>query len=75
MRLLMVFIGFAAMAAINLPGMIKKKLWRDLVVYLLFFLAVLTLAILMALGIKVPSPIKAVQAFYRDILHLSFQIS
>ncbi len=74
MRLLLVFIGFAAIAAINLPGMIKKKLWRELAVYSLFFLAVFTLAVLMALGIKVPSPIKAIQAFYRDILHLSFPI-
>ena len=73
MNLLLVIAGFAGIAVIDIPGLIKKKLWRDLAIYMAVFLPVLGLAVLAALGIKVPSPIKAIQGFYRDVLHLSFK--
>lgn len=73
MNLLLVFSGFAVIAAIDLPGLIKNKLWRDLTIYSVIFLSVLALAVLIALDVGIPSPIKAAQAFYRDILHLSFK--
>ncbi|CAB1252786.1 conserved protein of unknown function [Ruminococcaceae bacterium BL-6] len=75
MNLLLVLIAFAGIAAIDVPGMVKSKRWHDLTVYSILFLLVLVLGILVALDVKVPSPIKAIQAFYRDILHLSFKIS
>jgi predicted MFS family arabinose efflux permease len=75
MNLLMVFFGFAGIAALDLPGMIKNRLWRDLAIYLVIFVLVLTLAALMALGVEVPSPIKMIQVLYRDVLHLSFKPS
>jgi len=75
MTLFLVLFGFAAMAAADLPDMIRNKLWRDVAIYSVIFLFVLVLAVLMAQGVKVPSPIKAIQAFYRDVLHLSFKIS
>ncbi len=75
MNLFLVIISFAAIAAIELPGMVKKKMWRDFTLYWAIFLPVLALAVLMALDVKIPSPIKAVQAFYKDILGLSFKIA
>lgn len=72
MKLFLVFAAFAAIAGIDLPGMIKNKLRHDLAVYSVIFLLTLALAMLVALDVKVPSPIKAIQVFYRDILHLSF---
>jgi len=75
MNLLLVFMAFAGIAALDLPGMVKNKRWRDLAVYSAIFLLVLGLGTLMALGVEIPSPIKAIQAFYRDVLHLSFKMS
>ena len=72
MKILLVLAGFAIIAAADLPGMIRNGLRRDLICYSAVFLLVLILAVLMALGVGVPSPIKALQAFYRDVLHLSF---
>jgi len=71
-NLLLVLIGFAGIAAVNLPGLIKKKQRRDLAVYSVVFVLVLALGVLAALGVDIPSPIKAIQAFYRDVLHLTF---
>ena len=73
MNLFFVVIAFAGIAALDLPDMVKNERWRDLIVYSVIFLLVLVLGVLMALDVQVPSPIKAVQAFYRDVLHLSFK--
>lgn len=75
MNLLLVIMVFTGTAAFDLPSMIKNKRWYDLTVYSILFLCVLVLGVLMASGIKIPSPIKAAQAFYRDILGLSFKTS
>lgn len=74
MKLTLVLIGFAAIAAVNLPGMVKEKLWKELVKYLAVYLAVLLPAVLIALGVHVPSPIKGLMWLYRDVLHLSFKM-
>jgi len=73
MNLLFVLLGFAGIAACNLPELIKDKQWRDLIIYSILFTLVFTIAVLMALDITIPSPIKAIQAFFRDVLHLSFK--
>ena len=73
MNLLLVFLAFAGIGAIDLPDMVRNKRWRDLVVYSIIFLLVLALGVLVASGVKVPSPIKAIQAFYQDVLGLSFK--
>lgn len=72
-NLLLVFLAFAAIAAIDLPAMIKSKQWRTLVMYGVIYLLVLTLGVLIASGIKIPSPIKAIQSFYQNVLGLSFK--
>lgn len=75
MNLLLVFLAFAGIGAFDVPSMIKDKRWRDLTIYGILFVLVLALGVLVASGIKVPSPIKAVQAFYRDVLGLTFKPS
>ncbi len=75
MNVLLVILLFTGIAAVELPKMIKNKRWRDLTVYSVVFLMVFTLGILIASDVKVPSPIKAIQAFYKDILGLSFKQS
>jgi len=75
MNLLLVFIAFAGITALDLPHMVKNKQWRDLTIYSIIFSLVLALGVLVALDVNVPSPIKAIEAFYRDVLHLSFEMS
>ncbi len=75
MNLLLVIIAFAAIAALDLPQMVKNKRWRDLSIYAGIFVLVFALGVLVALGVEIPSPIKAAQAFYRDLLGISFKPS
>lgn len=74
MNLLLVVVAFAGIGALDLPQMIKNKRWRDLGVYSVIFLLVFVLGMFVASGAKVPSPIKAAQAFYQDVLGLSFKL-
>lgn len=73
MNVLLVLLAFAGIGAIDLPDMIKSKQRRDLIIYSVIFVLVFTLGILVAAGVKIPSPIKAIQAFYRDVLGLTFK--
>lgn len=75
MNFFLVLMGFAGIAVINLPGMVKNKQWRDIAVYSAVFLLIFTFGVLLSLDAKVPSPIKAIQTFFRDVLHLSFKTS
>ena len=75
MNILLVVLAFAGIGTMDVPRMVKNRRWRDLIAYSVFFALVLALGILVASGVKVPSPIKAIQAFYRDVLGLSFKPS
>lgn len=75
MKLLLCFAGFAAIAAADLPGLIKNKQRRELAIYVAVFFLVLAFAVLVMLDINISSPVKMIQSFYRDVLHLSFKVS
>jgi hypothetical protein len=68
-------ICFAAIAAIDVPKIVRGKRWRELIMYALVFLPVFALGIVLSTGTVIPSPIKTIQSFYRDVLHLSFKAS
>lgn len=71
--IIFLLIIFAIIAYINVPPLIRKKHWRDLIVYLGFYAIALTLSILLTLNISIPSPIKGIQYVIKDILHLNYK--
>lgn len=75
MKLLMYLAGFAAIAAVDFPKIIKQKQRRELTTYMAIFLLVLALAVFVSLDVNTPSPVKMIESFYRDVLHLSFKTS
>lgn len=75
MKLLMYLAGFAAIAAVDFPKIIKQKQRRELTIYMAIFLLVLALAVFVSLDVNTPSPVKMIESFYRDVLHLSFKTS
>ena len=63
---------FAIIVLIDLPRLIKKKMYRMLVVYGLVYTAAFTLCLLIILDIKVISPIVLANDFLKNVLHLSY---
>ncbi|WP_099204315.1 hypothetical protein [Scatolibacter rhodanostii] len=75
MNLFIILAVFTGIAAYDLPPVIKNKQWRNLALYIVFFLFILLIGILMSLDVTIPSPIKAIQNFYQNVLHLAFKVS
>ena len=68
--LIMVFVGIALF---EVPGLIKKKHWRELIAFSLFLLLAFILTLLQTIGVKIPSPMKSIQYLVKDLLHLSYK--
>ncbi|MBE6907500.1 hypothetical protein [Marasmitruncus massiliensis] len=66
-------VAFLMIAFADVPELIGKKQWRELSVYSLFFLAALTMGILLSFGVEIPSPIAGAQYIIKEILHLNYQ--
>lgn len=63
---------FVILALMELPPLLKQKKTRELVVVCCLFAGVFTIALLLALGVKLPSPLSLLGDFTRDVLHLSY---
>lgn len=66
-----VIIIFIIIALLELPGLIKGKQWRELIVFSGLFVFAFIIAFLQSMGIEVPSPIKGIISFLKYI-HISY---
>ena len=64
METIFVLIGFALIAFFQIPGLVKKKEWRELVIFSIFLFVGFSLNLLMSFGIKLPSPAEGYKAFF-----------
>ncbi len=71
MIVLVVFI-FALLALSDFPKLIKDKKWYEVTVLAGFYVFVLTLAVLQAGGVPLPSPVKGIQHLIVEVLHLGY---
>jgi predicted cobalt transporter CbtA len=67
-----VIIGFALIALFDLPYIIRQKQKRILIIYSVVFIAVLSLAVMLGLGVKLPSSMLVIGDFMKKVLHLSY---
>ena len=58
MEVALILLGFGVMALIQVPAMVKKKWWSDLLVYSVIFLFALITAVSYSLNWPIVSPIK-----------------
>ncbi len=68
--LIMVFIGIVLF---EVPGLIRKRYWRELIAFSLFLLLAFTMTILQAIGVEIPNPLIGMQYVVKDILHLNYK--
>lgn len=62
--------GFAVIAVIDLPPLIKEKKVKDIVVFALFFLAAFIVALLQLWGVDIPSVIKGIRYILETLLKI-----
>lgn len=68
--LILVFIGAIW---VEVPGLIRKKYFRELTVFSVFLLTALVLALLQVMGVKIPTISSFIEYLVKDLLHLNYK--
>ncbi len=64
--------AFAFLIWLEVPGMIRKKSWRELIAYSVILSVAFVICVLEILNIQIPNPIKDTQYWVKGLLHLSY---
>lgn len=64
---------FTGIALFEVPSLIRKKHWREIVVFAFFLLAAFVLTLLQTLGVKFIPLLKILEYIFKDLLHLSYK--
>jgi hypothetical protein len=67
-----IIIVFISLAFFEIPGLVNKRYWRELVVFSCLFLIAFILVIFQIMGVKVPSPMNGIKYIISDILGLGY---
>ncbi|MDH7578327.1 MAG: hypothetical protein QHH75_11040 [Bacillota bacterium] len=65
--LILLFIGIILL---EVPGLVKKKMWRELAAFSLYLLLGMALIFSQAVGIKLPDPTRAIEALFKPLADL-----
>jgi hypothetical protein len=63
---------FILLALSDFPKLISDRKWYEVTILSGFYICVFTLAALMTFGVTLPSPVKGIERFITDVLHLSY---
>ncbi|KJS87214.1 MAG: hypothetical protein JM58_04950 [Peptococcaceae bacterium BICA1-8] len=59
--IILLITAFIGIALFEVPGLVHKKYWRELIVFLLFLLFAFILSLLQIMGVKLPNPTKGIE--------------
>lgn len=65
--LIMAFIGIILF---EVPGLVKKKMWRELIAFSVYLSIGMALSIPQVLGIILPNPSKAIEVLIKPVANL-----
>ncbi len=72
MRILLLVIVFLGVVLFELPELIQKRYWRELITVTFLLSIGFILSLLLAMGIEVPNPSNALIYIFKEVLHLSY---
>lgn len=64
MFIILALLGFALVVALEAPGLVKKKMWRELIAFLIFLAVGLAISIPQLLGIRMFEPNAPIEALF-----------
>ena len=71
--IVLLILVFAVLILYEVPGLIRNKQWRELAVYSVLISLAFTISLLQTLNVKILNPVRDVQYFVSDILHLRYK--
>lgn len=60
-------IAFLLIIALEVPGLVKKKAWRELAAFSFFLLLGFALSLIQVLGFRAPNPNNAIEALFKPL--------
>ncbi|CDX04740.1 hypothetical protein DesLBE_2552 [Desulfitobacterium sp. LBE] len=72
MSILLLVIVFLGVVLFELPELIQKRYWRELITVIFLLSIGFILSLLLAMGIEVPNPSNALVYIFKEVLHLSY---
>ncbi|NLX65135.1 MAG: hypothetical protein GX022_10275 [Clostridiaceae bacterium] len=63
---------YAYIFIINVPGLIKRKEWKELAAFSFLYVIAFALGLMYVLDIPIPSPMEGLQHFFVDILGIEY---
>ncbi|MBE3519383.1 MAG: hypothetical protein IMW97_03660 [Firmicutes bacterium] len=70
MNILLLILAFAAIAAYEIPEIVRKREWKELVVFSVLLLIGFTVSFFQTIGVKVPNPVKGIELIVKKIANL-----
>lgn len=70
--MLLISAAFALVILVELPGMIRHKLTREMVMFFVLLALAATIVIIEAAGLELPSPMQLARYFLEDVVGLSY---
>ncbi|MFZ5646679.1 MAG: hypothetical protein ACOY30_03560 [Bacillota bacterium] len=67
---ILLVLAFMAIILIEVPGLVKKKMWRELAAFSVYLWIGMGLSIPQVLGVKLPNPTKAIEALFKPFSEL-----
>jgi hypothetical protein len=64
----LLIIAFIGIALFEIPDLIQRKRWRELLVFLVFLLFAFIVSLLQVLEIKLPNPVKGIEFLVKYLL-------
>ncbi|RXE57600.1 hypothetical protein [Acetivibrio mesophilus] len=70
--MIFIILIYAFIIIINVPGLLKRKEWRELTAFSILYVIALVLGLMYVLDIPIPSPMKGLQHLIVDILGIEY---
>jgi len=70
--LIFLLLIYAFILIINVPGLIKRKEWRELAAFSFLYVIAFALGLMYVLDIPIPSPMKGLQHLIVDIFGIEY---
>lgn len=67
MALVLLILTFLGIAILEVPGLVRRRLWRELVAFSVLLTIGFVLSFLQIIGVKVPSPNKGIEFLIKTV--------
>lgn len=69
----LIIIVFIGIMLYEVPGLVKKGYWRELIVFSIFTAVAFAMSLFYVIGLPLPNPVKGTEYLIKDILHLNYK--